>query len=429
MFSFARSFLAALLLLSPALVGNAQADQPMVQLSLTGGAGYLGQSQSYYYDSFDGTMSAQASRAGASGLPRYVSVSFLGLDLGTFADAVFGTDQLGVDLLPGSYPNAQRAPFASAGYAGLDVDLNGRGCNTVTGSFNVLDATYVGTTIQRFDATFVENCDGTQNALTGRVRINEPSALLSAVLPGSRSVQLGTRPTVFATMINTSSAALSNCRIRLPGALTTGVGLSFQATDPSTNLPVAPPNQPVILAANGSQSFVITMNGSTAQSKTALPIDFVCDGTMPAPVLPGVNTLDIDFASSAVPDVIALSATVTGDGTVAVPFSQNGTGAFAVATANVGTAANLIVSADTGSAGLPVSLTLCETNPVTAQCLAPPAGSIVHSFAAGETPTFSIFAKATGQIPFAPATSRIFVRFLDNTSQSHGSTSVAVKTN
>lgn len=396
---------------------------------MTGQAGYLGQNQSYYYDSFDGSMSVTASDAGASGVPEYLSVYFLGTDLGTFASLDFATNKLGVDLAPGSYTNVQRASFAAAGYAGLDVGFNGRGCNTVTGSFNVLDAVYVGTKVQRFDATFVENCDSTTPSLTGRIRINEPSTLLSATLPGSRSVQMGTQPTVFATMINTGTSALSNCRVRLPGATTTGLGLTYQTTDPTTNARTGQPNQPAIIAAGASQSFIITLNSTAATAKTALPIDFVCDGTMPAPILPGVNTLDLVFSSSAVPDVIALSATLSGDGTVAVPFSQNGTGAFAIATANVGIEGNMLVSADTGSATLPLTLTLCETNPSTGQCLAPPAGSVAHDFAAGATPTFSVFAKATGAIPFDPANSRVFVRFLDNTSQSHGSTSVAVKTN
>lgn len=43
--------------------------------------------------------------------------------------------------------------------------------------------------------------------------------LLSAVLPSSRSVQVGQAATAFATVINTSGRALSNCRIALNGSL------------------------------------------------------------------------------------------------------------------------------------------------------------------------------------------------------------------
>jgi len=51
------------------------------------------------------------------------------------------------------------------------------------------------------------------------------------------------------------------------------------------------------------------------------------------------------------------------------------------------------------------------------------------TYAQNGTPTFSIFVQASAAVPFAPATSRIFVRFLDGGGVSHGATSVAVTTN
>ena len=90
----------------------------------------------------------------------------------TFALLFFGTDQLGIPLAPGSYPNAQRADFAAPGFAGLDVSFQNRGCNTVTGSFVVTEAVFgvdsVGNpTIRRFVATFVQHCEGAVPALHG----------------------------------------------------------------------------------------------------------------------------------------------------------------------------------------------------------------------------------------------------------------------
>ena len=58
----------------------------------------------------------------------------------------------------------------------------------------------------------------------------------------------------------------------------------------------------------------------------------------------------------------------------------------------------------------------------------PPASTVSFTIQAGETPTFSIFATAQGQIPFDPAGSRIFVRFERNDGEIVGSTSVAVTT-
>jgi hypothetical protein len=47
---------------------------------------------------------------------------------------------------------------------------------------------------------------------------------------------------------------------------------------------------------------------------------------------------------------------------------------------------------------------------------------------AGATPTFAIFATASGQVPFDPANNRIFVIFSDAGGTVRGSTSVAVET-
>jgi len=90
----------------------------------------------------------------------------------TFASLFFGTDQLGIPLAPGSYPNAQRADFAAPGFAGLDVSFQNRGCNTITGSLVVTQAVFGvdsggNPTIQRFAASFVQHCEGAVPALHG----------------------------------------------------------------------------------------------------------------------------------------------------------------------------------------------------------------------------------------------------------------------
>jgi hypothetical protein len=84
---------------------------------------------------------------------------------------------------------------------------------------------------------------------------------------------------------------------------------------------------------------------------------------------------------------------------------------------------------DTGSAVLPLTTTICQTNPSNGQCLATPAASVTLDDTAEATPTFSIFLQSSGAIAFAPGTSRIFVRFEDSSGGLQGSTSVAVETN
>jgi hypothetical protein len=140
-----------------------------------------------------------------------------------------------------------------------------------------------------------------------------------------------------------------------------------------------------------------------------------------------VNTLLLSSSFSAIPDIVALALTLTGDGIVRVPGS-NGANAFAVASVNVGTGASITVSADTGGVNIPVSLFVCQTNPSNGTCLSPPEASVNLQIAANATPTFTVFVNANGGIAFDPATNRIYVRFKDDGDVTRGSTSVAVTT-
>ncbi|MEI9982673.1 MAG: hypothetical protein WDN69_05355 [Aliidongia sp.] len=100
-----------------------------------------------------------------------------------------------------------------------------------------------------------------------------------------------------------------------------------------------------------------------------------------------------------------------------------------MASIDVGSAGTLTVAADTGAATLPLTATVCATNASTGACLATPAASFLQSFQSNGTQTFSVFLSASAPITFAPATARVFLRFLDSSGASHGSTSVAVETN
>ena len=75
-------------------------------------------------------------------------------------------------LVPGTYENATRFPFQNAGVPGLSFSGTGRGCNTLTGRFVVLEASFgpLGE-VYRFHATFEQRCDGSTAALRGEIRI------------------------------------------------------------------------------------------------------------------------------------------------------------------------------------------------------------------------------------------------------------------
>lgn len=253
----------------------------------------------------------------------------------------------------------------------------------------------------------------------------QTTTVVASILPNSRSVQVGQSATAFATIINAGSATGTACSIA--PATSIPATFSYQTTDPATNISTGTANTPIDIAPGVAQSFVISLATSAAFAPTAVAFSFSCSNAAAAGTIAGVNDLLLSASAAAVPDIVAIAATSTSDGTVHIP-NNNGTGAFAVATANVGAGDAITISADTGAVGLPVSLTLCQTVPATGQCLAAPSATVTTTVAAGATPTFSIFAQGSGAIPFAPGTNRVFVRFRDGANAVRGLTSVALVT-
>jgi CSLREA domain-containing protein len=251
------------------------------------------------------------------------------------------------------------------------------------------------------------------------------TSVVAALLPSSRSVQVGTPATAFATMINTGQGIAAGCNI----APITAVPASFvyQTTTPATNKITGFPNTPVNIGAGALQSFVFAFTPTVSFPPTDVQMSFDCVNSTPAPVNTGLNTLLLSASNTPVPDIVALAATLTNDGIVNIP-GTNGTGAFAVATVNVGASGSITASADTGSASLPAVINLCETNSATGQCISAIAPGVTTTINAGATPTFGIFVQGNGTVPFDPAVNRTFVRFKDAGGVTRGSTSVAVRT-
>ena len=80
------------------------------------------------------------------------------------------------------YEDATRFPFQEDFEPGLSVSGDGRGCNTLTGQFQVIELEYDGSGNPiAFDAVFEQHCEGATPALFGRIRFNasavpEPSS-------------------------------------------------------------------------------------------------------------------------------------------------------------------------------------------------------------------------------------------------------------
>ena len=88
---------------------------------------------------------------------------------GLWWDFRFSSRQLGASLAVGVYEDAEREPFASAGHPGLEVTGDGRGCNTISGRFQIVDLAWSGPTLTSLTATFEQYCDANPNLLRGCV--------------------------------------------------------------------------------------------------------------------------------------------------------------------------------------------------------------------------------------------------------------------
>jgi hypothetical protein len=244
------------------------------------------------------------------------------------------------------------------------------------------------------------------------------TTLLAAVLPTERTGLAGGSPvTAFATAINTGPAPATDCALAPLTLLP--AGFLYQTTDQNNAL-TGPPNTPVTIAPGAAQSFLLAVTPTAPFARIEASFSVACRNTAPAPVVSGVNTLFLQATTSPAPDPVALAATTSQDGILRLASA----GVFVVATVNLGAPGLLTVSAT--AEGLPVTITLCETNPATSICLAAPTPALQTQVAAGGTPTFGVFVSAADPIAFDPANHRVQVHLEGG--GGGGGTSVAVCT-
>jgi hypothetical protein len=252
------------------------------------------------------------------------------------------------------------------------------------------------------------------------------SLLLAAVLPESRSARVGGTVTAFAAIINAGPNPVAGCSIAplsgLPGSFV------YQTTNPSTNAVTGSPDTPVVIPGNNQfQTFVIAFTPSAAFAPTNSVYSFSCSDVPAAPIVTGLDTLLLSASTTPTPDVIALGATLQNDGIVHVTGTPM-QGVFAVAADNLGSGDTITVATNTGGVTLPITVSLCQTNPTTGACLQTPSATVSTTINSNATPTFGIFVSASAAVPFNPANNRIFVTFTDSTNAIRGETSVAVET-
>jgi len=129
--------------------------------------------------------------------------------------------------------------------------------------------------------------------------------IVAAILPSSRSVQVGTPATAFATIVNAGQSTATGCRLAPPPNLP--ATFTFQTTKPATNELTGTPNAPIDIAAGTAQTFVFALIPTMAITPTDVALGFVCTNTNPAPSVPGLNTLLLSAEDERIPDIVALA--------------------------------------------------------------------------------------------------------------------------
>jgi hypothetical protein len=246
-----------------------------------------------------------------------------------------------------------------------------------------------------------------------------PDTLAAAVLPTERTGLVGgLAVTAFATILNTGAVPALGCAI---APLTTvPATFLYQTTNPNDNTLTGTANTPADIPPGQGQTFVFAFTPTAPFPLTEIQLRFICVNSAPAPITPGVNTFRLRATTVPASDPVAVAATIGNTGIVTLAS----VGAFAVATVNVGASGLLTASADTGGVALPVSITLCETDPQ-GQCLAlPPTPTVQRQMNSGATASFGVFVTGTGPIAFDPANHRI--QFHLEGGGGGGGTSVAV---
>jgi len=248
--------------------------------------------------------------------------------------------------------------------------------------------------------------------LLGAAAVAQP-AVNVATAPDARSVAIGTGATIFAEFVNSGDVNATNCQIARPPGVP--INLSYQTLTAGGALS-GTINTPATVLAGASQRFLVSFT-ATAAFEGRVRFRFTCDNATPF-VFEDVNDLFLTASMGSPPDLIAIFATPSGDGVLRVS-EAGGIVAAGGAVVNIGSAgadAMVDVRPTFGDfdEGLGVVLSICETNPVTAACLAPPAPSIMMSVGP-MVKTYSVFAIAHAGIGVAlfPEYLRVSVIFSD----------------
>lgn len=175
---------------SVADIGDARSY--LIMNSQTGDS--IGQGQKHFYDTNDGVFTSTGTDTDEARIR---------LDNGDSWSINFEAIE-GLGLSVGEYTSATRFPFNDPTVPGLSISGDGRGCNTLTGTFEIIAITRDGGGIvNSLAADFEQHCGGGNEALLGRIRYNyiENSTSIQpfAFAGSNRNIVEATTATLYST--------------------------------------------------------------------------------------------------------------------------------------------------------------------------------------------------------------------------------------
>jgi hypothetical protein len=165
----------------------------------------------------------------------------------------------GQQLQAGMTYQAERWPFQPSTLAGLEVFGQGRGCNTLNGSFTILNIVYgpFGN-LESFDATFEQHCEGATAALRREVSFGTPTPPPALALTVSAEAT-GTVSRTGAVTLGGTVACIQPVTVAITGTATqtprSKKTASAQFTTSSSCTPAAEGTWQVTLKSSTAKAF------------------------------------------------------------------------------------------------------------------------------------------------------------------------------
>jgi hypothetical protein len=120
---------------------------------------------------YSGTQTITQASWTASGSANFVHVGLTPANQsqGLWWDIYFDSSLLGRPLTETVYDDAERWPFQAPQHPGLSLSGDGRGCNTLTGRFQILELTITDNELAKITATYEQHCEGGPGVVRGCV--------------------------------------------------------------------------------------------------------------------------------------------------------------------------------------------------------------------------------------------------------------------